>query len=183
VRRRKKGRSGLNDTVKTVSSKECKEGRLKMKTCKTCLYNVAPSPTQCKSCDKNTFSNYVFKSNCFGNYNFRIIDCQRQDNTTCVECKYRKEIADLKDKLHFKDATILEIGIKNDTLKKQLAEAKDTISRRNAQITDLRGRIPNYKWKCFNCGTTFRYSDNPKLKDVTPSCFCSKPSCELVVIR
>jgi hypothetical protein len=95
-----------------------------MKTCKTCVYNICPAPTQCKSCDKNTFSNYVFKSNCFGNYDLKITDCQRQDNTTCIECKYRKQIAELQEDIKNKSKVIIDL--------------ENKVSRRNLQIKDLK---------------------------------------------
>lgn len=87
-----------------------------MKNCKTCIYNISPAHVKCDNCSKETFNNYTFKANCFGKYDFRLNDCQRQDNITCVECKYKIEIKkyanqviELQDKLHRRNMQIKEL--------------------------------------------------------------------------
>ena len=81
-------------------------------------------------------------------------------------------------------------------LEKALAEItrlKEQKHNRNALIKKLREEIERLKtnsidtrkiaWKCFTCGQIYAFSTLEPLKNVIPSCFCSKPDCRIIINR
>ena len=102
---------------------------------------------------------------CFGKYNYRIADCQRQDLGICAVCesytKLENTLIDYKDKLHRRNMQIKE-------LKKQLQDVIPTSA---------------LSWKCFTCGQVYKFSTLEPLKNIIPSCFCNKPDCRIIINR